>query len=109
MSSTWNLLKFVSLPILAIVCLFSYACYCAWEEVRINDLIVESSLKGNHNAIEILRKYEKPWKLDQRIVNAALDGNEFALQVLGIPLEKDPSSKFNYESGDYQKTTREIL
>lgn len=95
MSSTWNLLKCISLPILALICILTYASYKAWEEVKINDLVVESSLKGNLHAVEILRKYEKPWKLDQRIVNAALEGNDYALKVLGIPLERDNTSSIS--------------
>lgn len=75
------------------MCLLTFACYNAWQEVKINDHIVEYSLNGNHNAVEILRRYEKPWKLDQRIVNAALEGNEFALKVLGLTTDEVVQTK----------------
>ena len=62
----------------------SFAGYMAWKEETIKSSIIEKALKGNHIAIAILEKYEKPWKLDHRILEEALNDNSYALQILGI-------------------------
>jgi hypothetical protein len=61
----------------------------AWKESRVNNALVEESLKGNRYAVAILAKYEKPWKLDERIVQGAMQGNPYALEVLKIAPEKN--------------------
>jgi hypothetical protein len=48
---------------------------------------VKESLRGNQHAIAILAKYEKPWKLNEQIVQGALKGNPYALEVLKIAPE----------------------
>lgn len=61
----------------------------AWKEISINNHLVEQSLQGNPAAIEILIKYEKPWKLDERLINEALAGNANAIKVLGLNSHKN--------------------
>lgn len=79
-----SFLKYLSIPILLCCSLLSFAAYMAWKENKMNNDLVENALKGNPYAIGILQKYEKPWKLDERLVYEALNGNKNAVQVLGI-------------------------
>ncbi len=67
-----------------LVGVLSFSGYMAWKEESIKSSIIEKALKGNHTAIAILAKYEKPWKLDERILDEALKDNPHALQILGI-------------------------
>lgn len=88
MSSKWSLFKYLSLPGSILCAILAFTCYMAWKETKIQNDLVESSLKGNPVAIAILIKYEKPWKLDERLLYEALDGNEHAIKVLGLSLAK---------------------
>lgn len=54
------------------------------ERKEINSDFSRAFLKGNHAAIEILKKYPQPSKLDNRLVYEALNDNEYAINVLGI-------------------------
>jgi hypothetical protein len=87
MSKKWSFLKFMSLPGAVIIGLLIFAGYMAWRECKINSHLVEESLRGNRNAIAIMAKYEKPWKLDHRLVYGAVEGNPNALEVLKITPE----------------------
>ncbi len=77
-------MKFFTFPILLVVSILSFLSYMAWSEYTMNNLLVEKSLAGNCAAIQILMKYEKPWKLDRRIVDAAIEGNVNAIKVLNL-------------------------
>lgn len=77
-------LKYFSVPILLFILALGPASYFAWKEYSINNELIEQSLKGNPIAIDILVKYEKPWKLDERLIREAIAGNENAIKVLGI-------------------------
>lgn len=79
-----KLIKIFSFPVLLMVTVLSFVSYMAWKEYNMNNVLVEQSLSGNPIAIEILVKYEKPWKIDERIIYQALEGNPHAARVLGI-------------------------
>lgn len=64
--------------------LISFAGYMSWKEESIKSSLIGKALEGNKTAIAILEKYDKPWKLDERILNEALKDNPHALQILGI-------------------------
>ncbi len=82
-----SILKFFWSPGILICCALAFAGYMAWKEYSINSTLVEESLKGNRNAIAILAKYEKPWKLNEQIIQGAISGNPYALEVLNITPE----------------------
>ena len=77
-------LKFFWFPGIMFFAVLSFAGYMAWKEETIKNSIIEKALNGNHIAIAILEKYEKPWKLDERILDEAFKDNPHALQILGI-------------------------
>lgn len=87
------LLLFLSFPCLVMIACLSFACYMAYKECRTNSDLVKESLRGNRYAVAILAKYEKPWKLDERIVYGAMQGNPYALKVLDIDEKLNP--RFN--------------
>lgn len=82
MREKFKFLKFYFLPLILSFSLLAFCGYMAWEEYKINNFLVEQSLKGNPIAIEILIKYEKPSKLDHRLIYEAISGNEHAIKVL---------------------------
>ena len=82
-------MKFFTFPIFLIVSVLSFVSYMAWKEFQMNNLLVEQSLSGNPAAIQILIKYKKPWKLDERIVYAAIEGNDYAIRVLDLKVTED--------------------
>lgn len=84
-----QILKYYSIPILLFILAFGPASYFAWKEHSLNNEITNQALAGNPIAIQVLAKYEKPWKLDEKVVRAALSENEFAIQILGIPSVKN--------------------
>jgi hypothetical protein len=79
-----NFLKYFSIPAVLFAGSISFAIYMAWTEEKFKNTVVERALQGNKYAIEILQKYEKPWKLDQRVVYAAIEGNKYAIEILAI-------------------------
>ena len=79
-----RLFKYFSVPVLIFILAFGSAGYFAWKEYSINNELTDQALNGNSIAIQILIKYEKPWKLDERIIREAIAGNENAIKVLGI-------------------------
>jgi len=84
-----KLIKIFSFPVLLMVAVLSFVSYMAWKEYSMNNVLVEQSLAGNSTAIEILKKYEKPWKIDERIVYQALEGNVHAIEVLKLSSSKN--------------------
>ncbi len=76
--------KYLSIPIVLMCFVLCFSGYKAWKETKIQNDLVEYSLKGNSAAIAILQKYEKPWKLDERLVYEAIAGNEGAIKALGV-------------------------
>lgn len=79
-----DLIKLLRFPIFFACIALCSAGYSAWKESKVQDELVELSLKGNPAAIGILQKYEKPWKLDERLMNEAIAGNQNAIEALGI-------------------------
>ena len=77
-------LKYYSIPAVLCVVSISFAICMAWREEKLKNAVIEQALQGNKYAIEILQKYEKPWKLDQRVVYAAIEGNKYAIEILKI-------------------------
>ena len=77
-------LKYFSIPVLIGLGCISFGGYMAWKEFKFNDALVEAALQGNPYAVKILAKYEKPWKLDQRVILEAVKGNQHALKILNI-------------------------
>lgn len=84
MREKFKFLKFYFLPLILSFSLLAFCGYMAWVEYKINNFLIEQSLKGNPIAIEILIKYEKPSKLDRRLIYEALNQNEHAIKVLQI-------------------------
>lgn len=82
-------LTFATLPILIFSLSFGFLFYMCWEEIKIKTLIIDSALSGNIYSIEMLNKYEKPWTMNKRIIEEAVDGNENALKILGIESKKE--------------------
>lgn len=89
MNDNSKLFKYLSIPGVFLTMLLALACYMAWEEIKINDDLIDQAIKGNQIAVEILIKYEKPWKLDGRLIHEALGGNMNAIRVLGITPPKN--------------------
>lgn len=88
-----SLLKYLylfSFPCLLMIASLSFAGFMAYKEYSCKSDLVEESLRGNRYAIAILTKYEKPWKLEGRIVYGAIQGNPYALEVLKIDEKLDP-------------------
>lgn len=77
-------LKYYSIPAVLFMASISFAIYMTCKEEKLRNTVVEQALQGNKYAIEILQKYEKPWKLDQRVVYAAIEGNKYAIDILKI-------------------------
>jgi hypothetical protein len=88
MKEKYRIFKWLSIPVLLFILALAPVSYMAWKEYSINNELVEHSLKGNPVAIEIMVKYEKPWKLDERLIREAIAGNENAIKVLGITTTK---------------------
>lgn len=84
-----NYMKIFTFPVLLIISILSFTSYMAWNEYTMNNILVEQSLSGNSAAIQILSKYKKPWKLDERIIHAALEGNAHAIRILGLKHAED--------------------
>jgi len=84
MESTRKFFKFFWFPGIMLVGLISFAGYMAWKEESIKGSLIGKALEGNRTAIAILEKYEKPWKLDERILDEAIKDNPYALQILGV-------------------------
>ncbi len=84
MGSSRKFLKFFGFPMVMLIGLISFAGYMAWKEESLKSSLIGKALEGNRTAIAILEKYEKPWKLDERILDEALKDNPHALQILGI-------------------------
>lgn len=84
-----NYMKIFTFPVLLMISVLSFASYMAWNEYTMNNLLVEQSLSGNSVAIQILSKYKKPWKLDKRIIHAALEGNDHAIRILDLKHAED--------------------
>ncbi len=83
-----KILKYYSIPILLFVLALGPTSYLAWKEHSLSNEITNQALAGNPIAIQILTKYEKPWKLDERVVHAAIEGNENAIKILDLKMEK---------------------
>lgn len=83
-----SFLKWSGIPLILVVMMLIFSGYMAWKEHSIYNGLVDQSLKGNPIAIEILIKYEKPWKLDERLIQEAMAGNQNAIKVLGINIDK---------------------
>jgi hypothetical protein len=79
-----RLFKYFSVPLLIFILALGSATYFAWKEYTISSELTEQALNGNPIAIQILIKYEKPWKLDEKILRAALSDNENAIKILGL-------------------------
>ena len=72
------------IPTIMVTSLASFAGYMTWYERNFQNDLVAQALSGNAQAVKIMVKYEKPWKLDKRVVDAAIQGNQYAIQILGI-------------------------
>lgn len=68
----------------AIAGIFFFAGYMAWRECKLKSTLTEQALQGNQNAMAIMTKCHKPWTMDEKIVYEAINGNRFALEILGI-------------------------
>lgn len=79
-----NFCKAFWLPALLFIAVFSFAGYMCWKEEACKNSLIERALKGDQVAVALLEKYEKPWTLDKRILDEALNNNSYALQILGI-------------------------
>jgi hypothetical protein len=77
-------LKFFWFPGIMMIGCISFAGYMACKEESLKSDLIGKALGGNRTAIAILEKYEKPWKLDERILEGALNDNRYALQILGV-------------------------
>ncbi len=84
MGSCRKFFKFFWIPGVMMVGSISFAGYMAWKEESLKSSLIGKALEGNRTAIAILEKYEKPWKLDERILDEALKDNPHALQILGV-------------------------
>jgi len=84
MGSSRKFFKFFGFPVVMLIGLISFAGYMAWKEESMKSSLIGKALGGNRTAIAILEKYEKPWKLDQRIIDEALKDNPHALQILRL-------------------------
>jgi hypothetical protein len=84
MTEKRQLLKYLSIPALVFILAITPAIYFAWKEYSISNELTEQAINGNPMAIQILIKYEKPWRLDERLIREAMAGNENAIKVLGI-------------------------
>ncbi len=84
MESSRKFLKFFGFPAVMLIGLISFAGYMAWKEESMKSSLIGKALSGNRTAIAILEKYEKPWKLDERIIDEALKDNPHALQILRL-------------------------
>jgi len=84
MGSSRKFFKFFGFPAVMLIGLISFAGYMAWKEESMKSSLIGKALEGNRTAIAILEKYEKPWKLDERIIDEALKDNPHALQILRI-------------------------
>ena len=82
-------IKFLFFPIFFMVGLLSFASYMAWKECSLKRSLVDKALEGNPYAITILANYEKPWKLNEKILLEALKGNKNALKVLKLDQASD--------------------
>lgn len=81
--------KYFSAPLIIFAGILIFSSYMAWKEFKIHNDLIDESLAGNQFAIEILIKHKKPWKLNERLVYQALNGNVHALKVLqAIPEER---------------------
>lgn len=81
--------KSSTIPIILFILALTPVSYMAWKENSINNELIEQSLRGNPVAIEILIKYEKPWKLNERLIREAIAGNENAIKVLDLSINKN--------------------
>jgi hypothetical protein len=84
MEYTRKFFEFFWFPAVMLIGLISFAGYMVWKEESIKSSLIGKALQGNRTAIAILEKYEKPWKLDERILDEALKDNPHALQILGV-------------------------
>jgi hypothetical protein len=84
MESCGKFFKFFWIPGVMLIGSISFAGYMAWKEESLKSSLIGKALEGNLTAIAILEKYEKPWKLDERILDEALKDNPHALQILGV-------------------------
>lgn len=81
--------KWFSFPIVWLIFVFAFIGYNINKENLCKNNLIETGLEGNPYAISILVKYEKPWNLDERLVQEALKGNENAIKILGITTPRD--------------------
>ncbi len=86
MGQSSKFFKFFGFSTALMLGIISFASYMAWQEVSVKNALIGKALEGNHTAIAILGKYEKPWKLETRVLNEALKDNPYALQILGIEI-----------------------
>ena len=84
MGSLKSAFKFLSIPAIILIGSLSLIGYMAWKECKIKSMLIEEALQGNQTAIAILRKYEKPWRLEKSVLEEALKDNPYALQILGV-------------------------
>ena len=81
-----KILKYFGFPLVICIGSLSFAGYQDWKEFKIKETLVEAALQGNPYAIKILAKYEKPGKLDHRVILEAINGNQYALQIIDVPV-----------------------
>ncbi len=86
MKTMKKLFKFLCFPLAIMVGTLGFASYMAWKEHTVNNNLINRALQGNQIAIAILGKYEKPWKIDKKIIDEALKDNKYALQILGVEI-----------------------
>lgn len=84
MESSRKFFKFFWFPAVMLIGSISFAGYMTWKEESMKSSLIGKALSGNRTAIAILEKYEKPWKLDQKIIDEALKDNPHALQILKL-------------------------
>ncbi len=80
--------KWALSPLILLIFPIGFCIYMAWGEYKVNNVLVEKAFSGNLYAVQILTKYKKPSELDKRVVYSALDGNEYALEILQISKER---------------------
>jgi len=77
-------LKYYSIPAVLFVAAISFCGYMAWSENQLKNVILNEALQGNKQALALMVKYEKPWKLNDKVVRESLKGNQYALEILKI-------------------------
>ena len=83
MKNKWIILFFIP-----IIFYSASAYYLYQEQTKKTDFITDMALAGNPTAIAIIRKYDKPYSLEFRVVKQAIQGNGCAKLMLKLDEEQ---------------------